>query len=73
MITINNLTEGQQIIADLVWECGTPDQFDFLIRAMTPRQKAEVGAILTLIEWGGDTVEDTSEATRLINQIKELK
>jgi hypothetical protein len=72
MITINNLTEGQQIIADLVWECGTPDQFDFLIRAMTPRQKAEVGAILKLIEWGGDTVEDLQQAQKELDRIQKL-
>ena len=69
---INNLSDRERLIADLVWGCSNTEQFQQIILSLPLQQRQQAAAILHLIEMGGDDVADLQQAALEIDRIRRL-
>lgn len=46
MITLDNLTQRQQLLADLIWACTTREQAVALVRSLQGQDRLDAGAIM---------------------------
>ena len=68
MITLNNLSDREMKIADLIWQQDTKDGLLELIEALDRDDKFRAAGIIKLIQWGGDDVNDLDLAKKVLSR-----
>jgi hypothetical protein len=63
---INNLSEREQLVADLLWTAGSRDELELRMKSLPAEDQQRARAIAQLFLWGGDEVENTQEAQRVL-------
>ena len=67
---INNLSEREQLVADLLWSAGTRDELELRMKSLPDEDKLRAIAITELFIMGGDEVKDTQEAQRVLQKFR---
>jgi hypothetical protein len=63
---INNLSEREQLVADLLWSAGSRDELELRMKSLPDEDRLRAIAITELMIMGGDEVENTQEAARVL-------
>jgi hypothetical protein len=67
---INNLSEREQLVADLLWSAGTRDELELRMKSLPEEDRLRAVAITELMIMGGDEVKDTQEAQRVLQKFR---
>jgi hypothetical protein len=67
---INNLSEREQLVADLLWTAGTRDELELRMKSLPEEDKLRAVAITELFIMGGDEVENTRDAARVLARFR---
>jgi len=67
---INNLSDREQLVADLLWTAGTRDELELRMKSLPAEDQQRARAIAQLFLWGGDEVEDTQDAARVLAKFR---
>jgi hypothetical protein len=67
---INNLSEREQLVADLLWTAGTRDELELRMKSLPEEDRLRAVAITELFIMGGDEVADTQEAQRVLSKFR---
>jgi hypothetical protein len=67
---INNLSDREQLVADLLWSAGTRDELQLRVRSLPAEDQQRALAITQLFLMGGDEVADTQEAQRVLQKFR---
>jgi hypothetical protein len=65
---INNLSEREQLVADLLWTAGTRDELELRMRSLPEEDRLRAVAITELFIMGGDEVKSVAEAQQLLSK-----
>ena len=67
---INNLSEREQLVADLMWTSDSPEELKLRVRSLPAEDQQRALAITQLFIMGGDEVENTQEAQRVLARFR---
>jgi hypothetical protein len=70
MMTLNNLSPNEMILADLLYYTSDRKALLTIIKALQPKDQYRAHAICELMIGGGDDVTNLQQAGELIEQIK---
>jgi hypothetical protein len=65
---INNLSEREQLVADLLWSAGSRDELELRMKSLPDEDKLRAVAITELMIMGGDEVKSVAEAQQLLSK-----
>ena len=71
-IEINNLTEKQKRLGDLMWQYQEIGALNQALSQLSPKTRREANCIAYLMVAGGDRVENTTEAKSILDRISKL-
>jgi hypothetical protein len=63
---LNNLTDRQRLVADILWMSESKEDLNLRLRSLPREDQLTAAAITELMIMGGDEVEDTQEAARVL-------
>jgi hypothetical protein len=63
---LNNLTDRQRLVADILWMSESKEDLDLRLRSLPREDQLTAAAITELMIMGGDEVEDTQDAARVL-------
>ena len=67
---INNLSDRERLVADLMWSADSPEELALRLRSLPREDQLRAKAIAQLLIWGGDEVENTQEAQRVLAKFR---
>jgi hypothetical protein len=67
---INNLSEREQLVADLLWTADTRDELELRMKSLPAEDQQRARAITQLFLWGGDEVDNTRDAARVLARFR---
>ncbi len=67
---LNNLSDRERMVADLVWTAQSVDDLQHLIKCMPREDQVRAVAIAALLAMGGDHVESLSDAREVLRQFQ---
>jgi hypothetical protein len=67
---INNLSDREQLVADLMWTSDSPEELQLRVRSLPAEDQQRALAITQLFLMGGDEVADTQEAQRVLQKFR---
>jgi hypothetical protein len=65
---INNLSEREQLVADLMWTSDSPEELQLRVRSLPAEDQQRALAITQLFLMGGDEVKSVAEAQQLLSK-----
>jgi len=65
---INNLSERESLVADLMWTAQSREELDLRLRSLPVEDQQRARAIAQLFLWGGDEVKSVAEAQQLLSK-----
>jgi hypothetical protein len=63
---INNLSEREQLVADLMWTSDSPEELKLRVRSLPAEDQQRALAITQLFLMGGDEVKSLEEAREIL-------
>jgi len=63
---INNLTDRQRLVADILWQSESKEDLNLRLRALPREDQLIAVAITELMIMGGDEVSNTQDAARVL-------
>jgi hypothetical protein len=63
---INNLTDRQRLVADILWQSESKEDLNLRLRALPREDQFSAAAITELMIMGGDEVSNTQDAARVL-------
>jgi hypothetical protein len=63
---INNLSEREQLVADLMWTSDSPEELKLRVRSLPTEDQQRALAITQLFLMGGDEVKSLEEAREIL-------
>lgn len=63
---LNNLTDRQRLVADILWMSESKEDLNLRLRSLPREDQLTAAAITELMIMGGDEVEDTQDAARVL-------
>jgi hypothetical protein len=67
---INNLSDRERLIADLLWSRNGTEEIKELLMNLPPEDQHRARALVALMKMGGDAVDNTQDATRVIDKFR---
>jgi hypothetical protein len=67
---INNLSEREQLVADLMWTADSPEELKLRVRSLPAEDQQRALAITQLFLMGGDEVKSVAEAQQLLSKFR---
>lgn len=67
---INNLSDREQLVADLMWTADSPEELKLRVRSLPVEDQQRALALTQLFIWGGDEVESVAEAQQLLSKFR---
>jgi hypothetical protein len=67
---LNNLTDRQRLVADILWMSESKEDLDLRLRSLPREDQLTAAAITELMIMGGDEVEDTQAAARVLAKFR---
>jgi hypothetical protein len=67
---LNNLTDRQRLVADILWMSESKEDLNLRLRSLPREDQLTAAAITELMIMGGDEVEDTQEAARVLSKYR---
>ena len=65
---INNLSEREQLVADLMWTSDSPEELKLRVRSLPREDQQRALALTQLFIMGGDEVESLEQARDLLSR-----
>ena len=67
---INNLSQREQLVADLMWTSDSPEELQLRVRSLPAEDQQRALAITQLFLMGGDEVDNTRDAARVLAKFR---
>jgi len=67
---INNLSERESLVADLMWTAQSREELDLRLRSLPVEDQQRARAITELFIMGGDEVDNTRDAQRVLARFR---
>ena len=67
---INNLSERESLVADLMWTADSPEELKLRVRSLPAEDQQRALAITQLFLMGGDEVDNTRDAARVLAKFR---
>jgi len=67
---INNLSERESLVADLLWSAQSREELELRMKSLPVEDQQRARAITELFIMGGDEVENTQEAQRVLARFR---
>ena len=67
---INNLSERESLVADLMWTAQSREELDLRLRSLPAEDQQRALAITQLFIMGGDEVKNTRDAARVLARFR---
>ena len=67
---INNLSDRERLVADLLWSAGSRDELELRMKSLPREDQLRAIAITQLLIWGGDEVESVAEAQQILAKFR---
>jgi hypothetical protein len=67
---INNLSEREQLVADLMWTADSPEELKLRVRSLPAEDQQRALALTQLFIMGGDEVTTVAEAQQLLSKFR---
>lgn len=67
---INNLTERDRIIADILWNTESMDELRALVSGLPREDQLRAMALTEIVALGGDHVESVAEAQQILQRFR---
>ena len=68
---IENLTERQQLICDLLWNCGGITELNRMMMHLPREDHPTAQALIAVMGMGGDHVSSVNDAAEIIEMIQQ--
>jgi len=65
---INNLSERESLVADLMWTAQSREELDLRLRSLPAEDQQRARAITELFIMGGDEVKSVAEAQQILSK-----
>ena len=65
---INNLSEREQLVADLMWTADSPEELKLRVRSLPREDQQRALALTQLFIMGGDEVESLEQAREILGK-----
>ena len=65
---INNLSDREQLVADLMWTSDSPEELKLRVRSLPAEDQQRALALTQLFLMGGDEVESLEQARDLLSR-----
>jgi hypothetical protein len=65
---INNLSEREQLVADLMWTSDSPEELKLRVRSLPAEDQQRALALTQLFLMGGDEVKSLEEAREILSK-----
>jgi hypothetical protein len=67
---INNLSDREQLVADLMWTSDSPEELKLRVRSLPAEDQQRALALTQLFLMGGDEVTSVAEAQQLLSKFR---
>ena len=67
---INNLSDREQLVADLMWTSDSPEELKLRVRSLPAEDQQRALALTQLFIMGGDEVKSVAEAQQLLSKFR---
>ena len=67
---INNLSDREQLVADLMWTSDSPEELQLRVRSLPAEDQQRALAITQLFLMGGDEVKSVAEAQQILAKFR---
>ena len=67
---INNLSERESLVADLLWSAQSREELELRMKSLPVEDQQRARAITELFIMGGDEVENTHDAARVLAKFR---
>jgi hypothetical protein len=67
---INNLSDREQLVADLMWTSDSPEELKLRVRSLPAEDQQRALALTQLFLMGGDEVTTVAEAQQILSKFQ---
>ena len=67
---INNLTERDRVIADILWNTESMDDLNRVVRGLPREDQWRARALVQIVAQGGDEVDSVAEAQQILERFR---
>lgn len=67
---INNLSDREQLVADLMWTSDSPEELKLRVRSLPAEDQQRALALTQLFLMGGDEVTSVAEAQQILSKFQ---